>query len=146
MWLIIMSGQKQMEGRVKGFFQFLQQKLFQDGLWQLSLFLFGHCFGRFFFFTVPDYTKFQFQFQTGIFVKKLGNLYLYKMFLYMTISMYLGYIQWKLRELKAIRLTLCKVMLIKQTVIICLVSWALSHYLWVRNHIQIEKGVSWNRQ
>lgn len=39
-----MSGKKQMEGRVKGFFHFLQKKLFQDSLEQLSLFLFGHCF------------------------------------------------------------------------------------------------------
>lgn len=57
-----MSDQKQMEGRVKGFFQLLQKKLFQDGLGQLSLFLFGHCFWQIFFFTVTDYTKFQFQF------------------------------------------------------------------------------------
>lgn len=71
-----MSGQKQMEGRVKGFFRLLQKKLFQDGLGQLSLFLCGYCFWQFFF-TVPDYTKFQFQFQTGIFVKTLGNICIY---------------------------------------------------------------------
>lgn len=43
-------------------------------------------------------------------------------------------VQWicamkKLRRLKAKRFILCKVMIIKQTVIIWLVSWALTNYL-----------------
>lgn len=100
----------------------------------------------FFFFTVPDYTKFQSQFQTGIFVKSLGNICIYiKCFCIWQYLCTLEIYNEKLRKLKAIRLTLCKVMLIKQL----LSSWwgePPSHYLWVRNHTQIEKGVSWNRQ
>lgn len=89
-----MSGQNQMEENVKGLFQVLPKELLADCLTFVSVLI---CSLFFFFlqvfFIVPDSTKFQFKFQTGIFAKIWAICFYIKYFLCTTISVYNGYVQ-----------------------------------------------------